>query len=294
VSRRFAVNVDVDSLHLYHAIHGLDPAGAGDEAWEVGVPRFLELFKRFDLKATFFVVASDLEREGPRRVAAELVRAGHELASHTYSHPYDLIKKSDADIVAEIERAEEPLSQLRGTAVAGFRAPGYNIDKRVLQVLADRGYLYDSSLLPCPPYYAARAAVIAKMRLTGRRSRSIVGDPRSAFASRAPHRTPSGLLELPMTVLPGVRLPVIGTSLALMGPLAAAALRPIMSRMEFVNLEFHAVDMIDFADLMDSPLPQYQPDLRRLLREKQPAYEAVLKASRGAENDTLEGFSQRW
>ncbi len=294
MTRRLAVNVDVDSLDLYHAIHGIDSAAAGDEAWEVGVPRFVELFARRGLKATFFVVAADLERAGPRRVAAKLVEAGHELASHTWSHPYDLIRRSRAEIESEIAAAEAPLEALRRRRVAGFRAPGYNISADVLEVLAERGYAYDSSLLPCPPYYAARAAMIAGMRLTGRKSRSIVGDPRSAFGPRTPHRTTSGLLELPMTVLPGARIPLIGTTLAMMGELGATALRPLLSRMRFVNLEFHAIDLMDFADLPGSNLPRYQPDLRRMVRQKRPAYDAVLRACRGAENDTLEGFAARW
>ncbi len=288
--RRLAVNVDVDSLHLYHAIHGLDVAGAGDAAWEVGVPRFLELFEARGLKATFFCVAEDLLRDGPRDVAAEAVRRGHELASHTYSHPYDLIHRDRTTIEAELAAAEPILGDLRGRPVAGFRAPGYNISDAVFELLEARGYRYDSSLFPCPPYYAARAAIIGLMKLRGRQSRSIVGHPAHALSSRLPHRR-GNLLEYPMTVLPGVRFPLIGTSLTLLGAGGVRALSPVLKRMRFVNLEFHAIDLLDVSDLPDSPLSAHQPDLNRPLSSKRAAFEAALSACVGADNATLEDFA---
>lgn len=291
MSRRFAVNVDVDSLHLYHAIHDLE-APTTDAAWEVGVVRFLELFERHGLKATFFVVARDLERPVPRAVCARLVAAGHELASHSWSHPYDLIRLGRDGICAEIARAEGPLEALRGSPVRGFRAPGYNVSPEVLRILRERDYAYDSSLFPCPPYYAARAAVIGKMRLLGQESRSIVGDPKAPFTSRRPYRYRSGLLEYPMTVLPVVRLPVIGTSLALVSRPIARWIGRATRALSFVNLEFHAVDLLDATDPVAPALTVVQPDLRVPLAHKRANYEDVFRACSRARNQTLEQFAR--
>ena len=36
----------------------------------------------------------------------------------------------------------------KGVRPVGFRAPGYAIDETVYTLLEERGYLYDSSLLP--------------------------------------------------------------------------------------------------------------------------------------------------
>src|SRR5207302_1807274 len=74
-----------------------------------------------------------------------------------------------------------------------------------------RAYLYDSSLLPSPPYYAAKAAALAVYALRGRRSESILGGFRQLFAPRKPHRR-RGLRELPIATLPLLRAPVIGTT----------------------------------------------------------------------------------
>jgi len=289
--RRFAANVDVDSLHLYAAIHALDPSEATEAVWEQGVPRFLELFERLQIRATFFVVGSDLERAGPRRIAAQAVAAGHELASHTWSHPYNLIHLETAQIREEIEAAERIISEVRGEPVRGFRAPGYNICPKVAEILRERGYAYDSSLFPCPIYYAARAGAIAAIRLAGRRSHSIVGVPQAAFSPRLPH-TYQGLLEFPMTVLPGVRLPVIGTSLTLMGTAGVRLIAPILGRLSFVNLEFHGIDLLDATDLPGASLVDHQADLRIPVARKMRIFSDALSASsQRAQNDTLESFA---
>ena len=68
--------------------------------------RFAELFGELGVKATFFVVASDLERyPEARKIAGDLVRAGHELGSHSWSHPYDLTRLPPEAIGAELDQA---------------------------------------------------------------------------------------------------------------------------------------------------------------------------------------------
>src|SRR5690606_21180469 len=113
--RAAAVNVDVDSLYLYYRIHGLDEARATDVVWERGVVRFAELFAELGIPATFFVVAQDLERSAAaRRVAGELAAAGHELGSHSFTHPYDLTRLGRAAIADELARAEDAISAVSG------------------------------------------------------------------------------------------------------------------------------------------------------------------------------------
>ena len=218
VPRAAAVNVDIDSLVHYHRINGLPEAAATDAAWERGVPRFAELFAELDVKATFFVVAQDLDRSAPAcAMVSQLARDGHEIASHSWSHPYDLTRWTPEALAGELDRARVLLEEVAGRPIVGFRSPGYTLTEGLLGLLRDRGYAYDSSLFPCPPYYLAKAAVMARMRLGGRVCQAILGDPRDAFTRRLlPHHR-QGLLELPITVLPGLRVPIIGTSLFMLG-----------------------------------------------------------------------------
>ncbi|TNF27747.1 MAG: polysaccharide deacetylase [Deltaproteobacteria bacterium] len=292
--RAAAINVDIDSLYLYYRIHGLDEAGATDAVWERGVIRFAELFDELGVKATFFVVAQDLERSAAaRRIAGELAAAGHELGSHTFSHPYDLTRLGRAAIADEIDRAHDAISAVRGAPVRGFRAPGYTITREVLELLAERGYAYDSSLFPAPPYYLAKAAYLAMLRVTGRKSQSILDHPSVMWQRRTPHMR-HGLLEIPVTVLPWLRVHVIGTSLLQLGERGYSVIRPWLRQVEVVNLELHGIDLCDLETDGIDPVLKTQPDLRVDLATKLRLFRRVFTDLRdGWGVDTLEALAPR-
>ena len=284
-----AINVDIDSLHLYYRIHGLDEARATNAVWERGVVRFAELFDELGVQATFFVVASDLERwPTARKIAEDLVAAGHELASHSLTHPYDLVRQHDRAVRTELETSRQILSDVRGTPCVGFRAPGYTMTPRVLALLREAGYTYDSSIFPSPPYYLAKLAVLAGMAVRGKRSESIVGPPSVMWESRLPNKR-DGLVELPVTVLPVVRAPFIGTSLLMMGRRGYGLVKRVLGAVPFVNLELHGIDLCDLeADGID-PVLLKQPDLRVPLADKLALFREVFSDLRDRWGvDTLE------
>jgi peptidoglycan/xylan/chitin deacetylase (PgdA/CDA1 family) len=307
---KVAVSVDLDGIGCYYRIHGLGeaPPSLRHTVLRRCLPRFAELFARHDIKATFFVVGSDLDDDPEgRAILADLARAGHELANHTHTHPYDFTQQPRARMASEIDRAHDAIAAAGGRAPAGFRAPGYAINRAVLELLLERGYTYDSSVFPSPPYYAAKALVMGAMRLFGRRSASVLDDPRAPFAPRAPYDVApdqpyrpylagrGNLLEIPIAVTPAARLHVIGTSLIL----APAWLRRRMVSASlsrpFFNLELHGIDLADAdSDQLPLELIARQPDLRRTLSQKRTALEQALGAARqaGAAFTTLAGFSE--
>ena len=291
---RAAFNVDVDSLYVYQQIHGLNDSRTDNVVWERGVVRFAELFDELGVRATFFVVGADLERwPRARAIAEDLAAAGHEIANHTWSHPFDLTHKPAAAIGEEIDRAHQLLSDVRGTPVSGFRAPGYTMSGPVFAELHKRGYGYSSSIFPCPPYYLAKMAVLASMKVRGKQSASIVGDPRVMWAPTTPHKR-GGVLEMPITVLPVIRFPFIGTSLLMMGSRGYSMARPLLRRTPLVNLEFHGIDLCDLdADGIDPALKK-QPDLRVPLESKLSLLRHVISDLADHRTvDTLEAIA-RW
>src|SRR5205814_4038259 len=118
----------------------------------------------------------------------QLARDGHELGNHSHTHPYELARLERARIDEEIARAHEVITGIAGVAPVGFRAPGYDMSERVIDALMAQGYRYDSSVFPSWPYYLAKAGVMGVMSLVGRRSRSVLGDPRALFAPPMPYR----------------------------------------------------------------------------------------------------------
>jgi hypothetical protein len=286
-------SVDLDGLGCYHAIHGLHGAWDPTLIYTTALPRFLDLFRRAGVRATFFVITSDLDRTEAVRALRQAVDEGHELASHTHTHPYNLRALSDARILDELTRAEDALVRTTGVHPAGFRTPGYNVDTRILRLLTERGYLYDSSVFPCPPYYLAKAAVMGALALTGSPSRSAMTHPAALLAPLQPYR-PSRwnfarpgdrkhslpLWEIPMGVVPALRLPVIGTSLGALSPhLGQALVRAMMPGQRTLQLEFHGIDLIDHTDPGVSPaLVARQPDLRRAWLRRHDTFLAAFHA----------------
>jgi len=304
-----SVSVDLDAVACYHRIHALPAPPEGQARFAIlrrCLPRFAELFERHGILATFFVVGEDLEQDPEgRRLLAELAALGHELGNHSHTHPYDLTRLAPARIDEEVGRAHAAIAEVAGRAPVGFRAPGYETSATLIETLARHGYRYDSSAFPSTPYYLAKAAVMAGIRVAGRQSGSILGSPAVLRAPTTPYfpsprnvyrRGQGVVLELPMAVTPWLRLPVIGTSLIaapewLRKRLVGAALaRP------FFNLELHGIDLADTeADGFTPELRRKQPDLRVPLRRKWAALDATFRAAheRGAEFATLAQASER-
>jgi len=115
---------------------------------EGSTERLLALFDRAGVRATFFVLGWVAERHPGlvRRIAA----LGHEVASHGYGHElvYDL---SPARFRDDVRRTRALLEDLSGTAVDGYRAPGFSVTSRsiwALDILIEEGYRYDASIFP--------------------------------------------------------------------------------------------------------------------------------------------------
>jgi peptidoglycan-N-acetylglucosamine deacetylase len=298
-----SVSVDLDAVECYHRIHALGEEPAAPARFAIlrrALPRLGELFAKHGIKATLFAVGRDLE-EDPEgaRVVAELAKAGHEIASHSHSHPYHLVRLPPAQMAAELDRAHAAIATVAGRPPVGFRAPGYEISADLLELLCARGYRYDSSAFPAIPYYLAKATVLAAMRLVGRKSGSILGSAKVLGAPCTPYRPAAGapyrrgqlpIVELPVTVTPWLRLHVIGTTLVispewLRRRLVAAALAT-----RHFNLELHGIDLADAeADGLSPALVRRQPDLRVALERKLAALDRTLAeaAARGAKFVTL-------
>lgn len=291
-----SVSVDLDPVECYHRIHALAEAPSKDARFAIlrrALPRLAELFARHGVSATLFVVGRDLKVDGEgASVLAELARAGHEIASHSYSHPYDLVRLSSDGIAAEIDRAHAAIERLVGRPPVGFRAPGYEISAELIELLCQRRYRYDSSAFPAIPYYLAKAAVMAAIRVTGRKSGSILGSARVLGAPCAPYHPAAGapyrrgalpIVELPVTVTPWLRLHVIGTTLVISPEWLRRRLVTSALATKHFNLELHGIDLADATlDGISPALVGRQPDLRVSLESKMAALDRTLTEAREA------------
>ena len=198
---RNCLTVDVEEwFHICVDDRRLDVARWDDLPSRV-VPTTRDLLHLFDacgVRATFFVLGWVAERYP--EIVGEIVRAGHEVASHGHLHRrvYELTPETFSQDVASASAA---LAAAGAPAVRGFRAPEWSINARslwALDGLARAGFVYDSSMAPM----------------------KIVGDP---DYPKHPHRRSTeygDLIELPPLVDRrfGQNMPLVGWGLRMSGP----------------------------------------------------------------------------
>ena len=288
-----SITVDLDTSHHYRAIHGLPDRGRSecDGTYSVGVRRLLDLFAEHDIPAPLFVIGQDTEMPAHRELLKEAHDAGHELGNHTYYHRYNLRTLSEPEILDDMQRGEDAIERITGAAPLGFRTPGYNIDDWLYHLIEDRGYAYDSSIFPCPPYYVAKGLVMTMLKLRGNPSRSAMTPPSTLLAPITPYRPSARSIwradeastrpwQVPMCLVPGVRFPLIGTSLHLVKEQGFQAMMPLLRRAhpDLFQLEFHSIDFMDRHDEGVDDLVGHQPDLSIPWEVKRERYSAIFRA----------------
>jgi peptidoglycan/xylan/chitin deacetylase (PgdA/CDA1 family) len=142
-----ALTVDPESRHRLSAM--------SHQAYGplTGMPRVLDLLQRHDLRATFFCPGYTAERYPDllRRVRDE----GHEIAHHGYLHEAiaGMTREQEADV---LDRGLDALERVIGVRPVGYRAPMWETTYATAELLLDRGFDYDSSLMDADlPYELA-------------------------------------------------------------------------------------------------------------------------------------------
>lgn len=303
------VQVDVDDLWVYYESIGLGaPAGCPSPAYEQAVPRLLDLFDRYGIRATFFVCGRDAPAQ--RATLNELVRRGHEIANHSTWHRPGFARLSAEEKRADIATAHWLLQDAANVEPVGFKSPGFSFAADQLDVLAGLGYRYDSSLLPTP--YSPLMRLAQRFLSGGNVDPTHYGQARYGLAplrpyspSRArPHRPrdaaaacriapggrfpgagtrpyppdalddPNAVVEAPVTTMPLARLPMHSTFVFTVGrPLFDVGLALAVASNVPINYLLHAADAID---PVDAPALASYPFLTQPWDEKLALLEHIL------------------
>lgn len=220
MARLHALSIDLEEWYHPELVRERVPAcdrfGQAPDA----VSPILDLLDRHHVSATFFIVG-ETAVECPDLVRA-IARRGHEIGCHTYSHR-PLWELTPATFAAELNEYRAAMRDILGPemGIAGFRAPTFSLDQRTswaIDVLAEHGYRYDSSIFPSKNYlYGVAGAPLEPYRIT---STDVV----------RPSET-GALVEFPMTVcrVGPLKLPVSGGVYLRMLPMSvlSACLRKV-------------------------------------------------------------------
>ena len=131
-SEAVAVTVDVES----------DWGGRTDSYYGIqnSLSFILNTLNEFDIKATFFI-SGEVVRSN-KDIICEILKSGHEIASHGFKHDIDHSKLSKEELFNQIDGSKKLLEDEIGVQILGFRTPQFRVNESLFDVLADSGFRY--------------------------------------------------------------------------------------------------------------------------------------------------------
>lgn len=148
------LTVDVEDWYHICDIEHILPRSMWDRCESrvlFNLEKILNLFNRFRVRATFFVLGYIVERNPE---ALKMVQSGgHEIASHGYEH-VQVYKQTKEEFLQDLLKSKRLIETQTGEKVIGYRAPEWSICKGkrdsywALDLLTQNGFLYDSSIAP--------------------------------------------------------------------------------------------------------------------------------------------------
>ena len=175
----------------------------GIKVWREGLPILLDLYDKYDVKATFFYIAN-FAKEYPEIV--RMVQAkGHEIACHGLTHRHDMAfdTMSYDQQLDHLKTAKAILEDIAGEEVCSFRSPALRVNKDTPSALIEAGFRFDSSVAP--------QRMDMFMSLGSKGKLQWFGAPRTPYSTREDNLARRGnapILEVPVS---SFGLPYIGT-----------------------------------------------------------------------------------
>lgn len=169
---------------------------------EEGLPRLLELYDKYEVRSTFFVLGQLAELKP--NIVKQIVAHGQEVGSHGYQHDYrcafDVMSLEEQ--ITELRQSKDLLEQIGGQEVISFRAPALRVNSDTPVALREAGFKYDSSVAP--------QRMDAFMSL-GANKKQWLKAPRSIYETAVDNLAregESGIIEVPVS---SYGAPYIGT-----------------------------------------------------------------------------------
>jgi peptidoglycan/xylan/chitin deacetylase (PgdA/CDA1 family) len=154
---------DFDAISVWlGAFNATSPSyiSRGEYGARCGVPRILDILARHKIKTTFFIPGHTVETYP--EVCASIYKAGHEIGHHNYCHesPNSLNYEEEVKIV---EKGIRAIEELTGKPPVGYRSPAWDLSPNTLNILADHGFKYESSLMADDrPYWCRLGDKVSK------------------------------------------------------------------------------------------------------------------------------------
>lgn len=196
VAVTLSFDFDNETLTLRNGDTSPSRLSTGEYGSRAALPRVLELLKRYDIPATFFVpgVSAKLYPDDVKRIA----EAGHEIGIHGWIHEWTASLEREDERMLMV-RSLDTLEEVAGRRPVGIRTGSWEYSPSTADLIAELGLLYDSSLMADDVPYE----VVSEGRPTG-----VVQLPvewilddypyfgMDRFSSTRPYTPPSGVYEI--------------------------------------------------------------------------------------------------
>lgn len=110
-----------------------------------GLDKIIDMLRRNDTSATFFVVGELLEKNP--EIVDRILENGHEVGFHTMHHE----KIDSIGFKEKFSHEIEKFAKMTNSKSKGFRAPTFSLNEQsswIIDFLSENNYLYDSSVVP--------------------------------------------------------------------------------------------------------------------------------------------------
>jgi peptidoglycan/xylan/chitin deacetylase (PgdA/CDA1 family) len=167
------IGIDIDAVAGWIGSYGGadSPSDIQRGVWagEVGTPRLLKLFQKYDLRTSWFIPGHSLESFPDQvRMVAD---AGHEIGAHGYLHenPVSMTAAQEEEVLAH---SVELVEQFSGRTPRGYVAPWWEMSAVTAELLLKYGFVYDHSQAyrDFVPFYARAGEQWTKVEYTKRPS----------------------------------------------------------------------------------------------------------------------------
>ena len=144
-----AITFDCDATRLMHLAYP-DTAYSriSGLSWlqydRIAVPEIVKLFDRHGIRQTFFVPAWCIERYAD--TLRPIVESGHEVGHHGYLHESPNKQTREGERYW-LEYGAKIIEDFAGQRPVGFRAPWADYSEHTTDLLAEAGFVYDSTLM---------------------------------------------------------------------------------------------------------------------------------------------------
>lgn len=140
-----ALTFDFDAMAPWLQVTTSSPSFISrGEFGPAGVERIRHVLGEFAIKASFFT-PGHTALAYPESVVS-LIDDGHEIAHHGWVHE-NLSPLSEEEERSVIVRGIEALESVAGERTRGFRAPGFDLSNRTIDLLLEYDFSYDSSMM---------------------------------------------------------------------------------------------------------------------------------------------------